>query len=81
MKTNAWTWAVLVILTAGSFWTRGALHGRDAGLIILGAAGVKCCGLGWQFMELRAAHGMWRAVLAVLVFGLLGVVGMLAARM
>jgi len=80
MKTNAWTWAVLVMLTTGSFWTRGALHDRGAALIILGAAGVKCCGLGWQFMELRAAHWIWRVVLAVLVFGLLGVVGVLAAR-
>lgn len=80
MKTNAWTWLVLVVLTTGSFWTRGAVHGRDAGLIVLGAAGVKCCALGWHFMELRAAHGLWRTALAVLVFGLLGVVAVLTAR-
>ncbi|WP_414664397.1 cytochrome C oxidase subunit IV family protein [Horticoccus sp. 23ND18S-11] len=80
MKTNAWTWALLVMLTTGSFWTRGALHGRDAVWIILAAAGVKCGGLGWYFMELRAAHWIWRAGLAALVFGVLGVVGVLAGR-
>jgi hypothetical protein len=74
MKTNRLTWIALLLLTTASFLASETTPGRGAAILILAAAGAKCVALGWQFMELRAAHWFWRATVLVLLVGLLGTV-------
>ncbi len=80
MKTNTLTWIALLLLTLTSFAARDHLHARGAAAIILTTAGIKCSTLGWNFMELRAAHWFWRAALLTLMAALLTVVGLVSAR-
>jgi hypothetical protein len=77
MKTNLLTWTALLLLTTVSFLTSETAHGQAAAIFILAAAGAKCAALGWQFMELRAAHWLWRSTLLAIVVGLLGAVAAL----
>lgn len=77
MKTNLLTWATLSLLTTVSFLASETAHGRNAAILILAAAGIKCATVGWQFMELRAAHWFWRSTLLVIVVALLGAVAAL----
>lgn len=80
MKTNLLTWIALVLLTTVSFLASETVHGHGAAVVILGTAAVKCAALGWQFMELRAAHWFWRAGMLAIVAGLLGAIGALVLR-
>lgn len=77
MKTNLLTWAALLLLTTASFLASETTLGRGAAIIILVAAGAKCTALGWQFMELRAAHWFWPSTMIALLVGLLGTVAAL----
>jgi hypothetical protein len=73
MKVNTCIWAVLLALSVLSF----SLSGPTAAALILSAAGVKSALVGWQFMELRTAHFVWRLGLFALLAGMLGLVWLL----
>lgn len=70
MKANTWTWAALLLLSVSNFSASEAAHGNVAAALILSTAGLKAGLVGWQFMELRSAHVVWRLAL----FGLLAIV-------
>lgn len=74
MRANTCIWAVLLALSVLSF----SLSGPTAAALILSAAGVKSALVGWQFMELRTAHVVWRLGLLTLLAGVLGLVWLLA---
>jgi len=80
MRANTFTWALLLLLTTGSYFLGGAGNGRGLAGFVLVAAGLKCAGLGWQFMDLRWAHGFWRVALLGLLAGFLAAVALLRAR-
>lgn len=73
MKPNTWTWLLLLTLTVVSY----CIDGRSAAGLILIAAGVKATMVGWQFMELRSAHPIWRLALAAVLTGVLALVYLL----
>ena len=73
MKANTIIWILLVALSATSF----SIAGGSATVAILIAAGVKSTLVGWQFMELYAAHPIWRAALATFLVGLLAIIYLL----
>jgi hypothetical protein len=68
MKTqnlNFWNtvlWATMVILIVLVFWLaeESSIHIPGLIFIILGVALVKFLGIGFQFMELKHAHLIWR---------------------
>jgi hypothetical protein len=80
VKTNTLTWLALLLLTLTSFLSSDQAPSRGATAIILTTAGIKCSALGWNFMEVRAAHWFWRAALLGLTAALLSVVDMIVAR-
>ena len=73
MKANTWTWLGLLALSVLSF----LIDGKTATGLILIAAGVKTTLVGWQFMDLRSAHPIWKLGFLALVLGELGLVGVL----
>lgn len=77
MKAHTWTWAALLLLTVLGFFVSETGHGATAAAFILGAAGVKSGLVGWQFMEMRSAHLVWRLALFSLLTGILGLVFLL----
>ena len=78
-KRNRSVWMGLVALTSVGAWSRSLQDSRAAVGLILALAAVKCGVLGWNYMELRAAHWIWRATMSVLVLTILG--GVAAATM
>jgi ABC-type Co2+ transport system permease subunit len=74
MRANTCIWAVLLVLSVLSF----SMSGATAAALILSTAGVKSALVGWQFMELRRAHVVWRLGLFALLAGVLGLVWLLA---
>lgn len=77
MKANTWIWAALLMLSVVSFSISETAHDQAAAAFILAAAGLKSALVGWQFMELRTAHLVWRLALFALLAGLLGLVYLL----
>ena len=72
MNTNGLTWLLLVALSAGSFRAAESGTSASAGRVVLFlvlAAALKSLLVGWQFMELRTAHPLWRAGFALLLGG------------
>lgn len=65
-RANGLVWLALIALTFVSFTVSDTL-GRAALLPILAAAAGKSAMVGFQFMGLRQAHPMFRAVFAVLI--------------
>lgn len=71
MKTNTCFWIALIALSALSFSISGTGVRSTTAALILAAAGLKSAAVGWQFMELRSAHPVWRVGLfALLTVGL-----------
>lgn len=68
MKANTLALALLILLSAVNFSIGG---GSVAGLV-LAASGAKAAILGWQFMELRSAHFVWRLALFAFLAVMLG---------
>ena len=77
MKTNTWIWITLMLMTVSSFSVSETGRGTNAAIFILGAAALKAGMVGWQFMELRAAHIAWRFAFTLLLVGTLGLIGLL----
>jgi hypothetical protein len=78
-RASTVTWLALVALTLTSFTLSETSGVRAAVLPIMGAALVKVSLVGFQFMELRTAHGIWKtaftALLALIVVVLLATRG------
>lgn len=74
LKINALTWMALLSLCLVSFL------GRRGVALLLAAAGLKAAILGWRFMELHAAHWVWRVLVLGQVVILLGILRTLLAR-
>jgi len=77
MKANAWAWAAQLLLTVSGFSVSESAHGTTAAAFILGAAGLKSGLVGWQFMELRCAHLVWKLALFALLSGVLALIFLL----
>jgi hypothetical protein len=78
MKANFITWAALLLLTATSFGISEHGSRLAATCLILGAAALKCAALGWQFLDLRSAHGLWRGGFLFVVIATLGTIAFMA---
>ena len=70
MNANSLTLIVLVALSTASYVISG---GGSATVIIFVAAWVKAALVGWQFMELRSAHPVWKWALGCLLTAILGI--------
>lgn len=77
MKATTCTWAALLLLSALSYSISETAHGRMSTALILGAAGLKSGLVGWEFMELRTAHLVWRLALFAMLAGVLSLVYLL----
>jgi hypothetical protein len=77
MKLNTGIWIALLLLSTLSFSASETIRAGTLTIFILAAAGVKAALVGWQFMELRSAHLMWRVATFTLLAGVLGLVGTL----
>lgn len=77
MKANTWIWAALLLLSVLGFSVSETTQGTTAAAFILGTAGLKSILVGWRFMELYAAHVIWKLAFSVLVSGLLALVFLL----
>ena len=65
---NFWAWAVLVLLTASTGLIAFSLNASAVlALVMITFASVKVLLVAWQFMELKAAHRAWLAILAVVL--------------
>ena len=80
MKANTWIWTALLLLSASSFSVSESADKNMAATLILGAAGLKSGLVGWQFMELRSAHLVWKLAFFALLAGVLGLVYLLVRR-
>ncbi len=67
MNGNTRVWITLVALSVTGLAAREALQLGALTATVLGAAAAKCTLVGWQFMELRAAHIAWRIATLALV--------------
>ena len=72
MKLNTLCWLLLILLTGIGVTVSDAFHGPRAAGIILGAALIKSGLVGWRFMELHAAHRLWKGGFLLLITGLTG---------
>lgn len=78
MKANTCTWIALILLSVSSFSLSEAGRAPTAALFILGAAALKACLVGWQFMGLRSAHLAWKVAFPLLLAATLGFVSLLS---
>ncbi len=63
---NKTTWLILISLTIiGFVFSESSLTGLA--LIITALYGVKFLGIGFQFMELKKAHTIWKTVLITIL--------------
>lgn len=54
-------WIALISLTLISFFSSGASIGKSILVpVLLFLTGIKFLGVGFQFMELKKAHGFWQ---------------------
>ena len=67
------TWLTLVALTVASFAVSETSGSRAAVAAILLVAGGKALLVGFEFMELRSAHAVWKVAFASLVTLIVGV--------
>ena len=77
MKTNTICWIGLILLTIAGFSASERGESSQATLIILTAALIKSLLIGWRFMELHAAHALWKGGFLVMIGGILGLVYLL----
>lgn len=78
MRANHCVLGLLVVLTLGLFAAGGEAGLGSATLWVLPVAGLKAVLVGWQFMDLRTAHGAWKLgalLMWVVVFGTLLILG------
>jgi hypothetical protein len=74
MRINTVCWLLLILLTITGVTVSGTDHGSNAAAIILMAALIKSGLVGWRFMELHTAHGLWKAGFLMLITGLVGLI-------
>lgn len=73
-KSNILTWVGLVSFTLLTFYSSEALFtGKQLVLVLMGIVVIKFLGIGFQFIELKRAHTVWKVLFTgfILVFGLL----------
>ncbi len=69
VRRHVLTWLILIALSILSFAASDPSRSRAAAAIILTVAAIKANILAWQFMELRHAHLIWKAVLLFMIAG------------
>lgn len=72
MKPNTICWLLLLGLTVAGVAASEILCGRPLVGLIFTAAFAKLVLVGWRYMELHAAHGLWKSAFVVMIIGLLG---------
>lgn len=80
VRTNTVSWFLLLLLSGASLHAGGRGHGIGVAALLLAAAAAKSAVVGWQYMELRSAHVLWKAGFASLLVGLLAALLLLARR-
>jgi len=65
-------------LTFAGWSMSGSDHRSITPLLILAAALAKAGTVGWRFMELHAAHALWKAGFLLLITGIVGILYLLA---
>lgn len=76
-KSNIFVWVGLVAFTLLTFYSSEAIFsGTQLALILMGIVVVKFTGIGYQFIELKHAHTVWKVLFVgfILFFSLLVVV-------
>ncbi len=76
-RANTITWLLLVVLTITAyFFSEGNLTGITLVIFIMAITLIKFTAIGWQFVELKNSHVVWRALFAgfILIFVLLVVI-------
>ena len=62
-KSNIITWVLLIALTVASYlFSEGNLSGNSLVLFIMGITIIKFTGIGFQFVELKRAHTVWKVL-------------------
>ena len=69
VRRHVLTWLILIALSILSFAASDPSRSRATAAIILTVAAIKASILAWQFMELRHAHLIWKAVLLFMIAG------------
>ncbi len=76
-RSNIITWVGLVTFVLLTFYSSEVLFtGKQLAIVLMGIVVVKFLGIGFQFIELKRAHTVWKLLFTgfILVFGLLVVV-------
>jgi hypothetical protein len=78
MKPNTLCWILLLGLTVAASTLSRTTAGHGPMVVVLGLALVKAALVGWQFMDLRTAHIVWKSAFLLLLTGMVGVICLLA---
>lgn len=78
MKLNTLCWLGLILLTLTGVMASEAMPNPVTLWIVLSAAWIKMSLVGWRFMELHSAHGLWKAGFLLMITGLVGLLCLLA---
>ena len=78
MKTsNIILWIALVLLTLVTFYSsEGYFSGKTLVVVLMGIVIVKFLGIGFQYIELKDAHPVWKVLFTgfILLFSLMVIV-------
>ena len=62
-KSNIITWVLLIALTVAAYiFSEGNLSGNTLVLFIMGITIIKFTGIGFQYVELKHAHTIWKVL-------------------